>query len=203
MTHASPVFAEMGGKKQVVFFTQYGLVAVEADTGKPTWRNDYPFDVSTAASPVVNGKFVYCSAGYGVGAGVYQVNSADDIKEVWRTPNRLMNHWSTPVLHQGHLFGLYRFKRYGEAPLRCVEFSTGKIKWSKKGFGQGNCIVVGDKIAILTDFGELVVVAANVDEYQELFRAKVLTGKCWSTPAYSDGKFYLRSTVEAVCVSFK
>ena len=203
MTHASPAFAAMGGKQQVVFFTQFGLVALEAETGKSTWRSPFPFDVSTAASPIVNGDQVYCSAGYGVGAGMYKVHSYNNVEEIWRMPNRLMNHWSTPVLHQDHLFGLYRFKRYGSAPLRCVEFATGNVKWSKQGFGQGNCIVVGDKLAVLTDFGELVIAETNVNEYVELFRSKVLSGKCWSTPAYCDGKFFLRSTKEAVCVSFK
>ena len=203
LTHASPAFATQQGKKLIVFFVQYGLVAVDAANGDEVWRTKFPFDVSSAASPIINGSLVYCSAGYGVGAGMYDVTEGKNIKQVWRKPNRLMNHWSSPVLHDGHLYGLYRFKKYGTAPLQCVEFATGEIKWSERGFGQGNCIIVDDKVVVLTDFGDLVIVDANAEQYSELWRGKVLDGKCWSTPAFADGKIFVRSTREAVCVSFQ
>ncbi len=69
MTHASPVVATILGVRQVIFFTQKGLVSAEAKTGKVLWRYPFRYSVSTAASPVVSGDIVYCSAGYGVGSG--------------------------------------------------------------------------------------------------------------------------------------
>lgn len=203
MTHASPTVAMIHGKRQVVYFMKSGLVALDAKTGIELWRSPFPFDVSTAASPIITDNLVYCSAGYGVGAGMYKIDASGSSKEMWRTPNRLINHWSTPVLHSGHLYGMFGFKRYGRAPLQCVEFSSGTIKWKQPGFGQGNCIVVGDKIVALSDSGELAIVSANPEKYIELWRQKVLHGKCWSTPAYSNGKIYIRSTSEAACVSFE
>ena len=203
MTHASPAFAKMDNRKLIVYFMQFGLVAVDAETGKEAWRSRFPFDVSSAASPIVNGAKVYCSAGYGVGAGMYDVSDSTNIKEMWRKPNRLMNHWSSPVLHDGHLFGLYRFKRYGSAPLRCVDFETGEIKWSQDGFGQGNCIIAAGKLIVLSDYGELVIAEPDTMNYKELWRGKVVDGKCWSTPAFANGKIFIRSTKEAVCISFE
>lgn len=73
MTHATPVLATIHGVRQCVFFTQRGLVAVQPADGKVLWRQDYKFAVSTAASPVVWEDIVYCSAGYGVGAGAYKI----------------------------------------------------------------------------------------------------------------------------------
>jgi outer membrane protein assembly factor BamB len=61
-------------------------------------------------------------------------------------------------------------------------------------------ILVGDVLVALSDAGELVLVSAEPDAYRELARADVLAGKCWSTPAFSDGALYLRSTREAVKV---
>ena len=52
----------------------------------------------------------------------------------------------------------------------------------------------------LTDDGQLVVVKATPQAYEEVVRAKVLTGKCWTTPALSDGRLYVRSTREAACL---
>lgn len=200
MTHATPVVREIQGKRQVIFFMQSGLIALNPVDGTELWRTPFDYRTSSAASPVVSGNLVYCSAGYGVGAGLFEIDESMTVKEVWLKPNRLVNHWSTPVLHDGHLYGLFSFKRYGTGPLQCVELATGEVKWEKKGFGPGNCILVGQKLVVLSDAGELVLVKAAPDAYEELARAKVLKGKCWSTPAYSDGKIFVRSTLEGACV---
>ncbi|MEM9589576.1 MAG: PQQ-binding-like beta-propeller repeat protein, partial [Planctomycetota bacterium] len=72
ITHATPAYATINGVDQLVYFVQSGLVSVAASTGKELWRTSFPFSVSTAASPVVDGDLVYCSAGYGVGAGLFR-----------------------------------------------------------------------------------------------------------------------------------
>ena len=99
-----------------------------------------------------------------------------------------MNHWSTPVEKDGYLYGIYEFKKYGTAPLQCVELATGEIKWKERGFGPGNCILVGDKLVVLSDAGEVAIVKASPDQYTELAKADILSGKCWSTPAFSNGR---------------
>lgn len=200
LTHATPVISTIKGKKQLIYFLQSGLVSVDPANGKEIWRTKFPFRTSTAASPVVDDDLVFCSAGYGVGAGLFRVDDSMNINNVWLKPNRLVNHWSTPVVHNGHLYGMFSFKKYGDGPLQCVELETGEVKWEKRGFGPGNCVIVGDKVIALSDAGELVVVAAEPNEYRELARAKVLSGKCWSTPAYSDGRIYIRSTEEGACI---
>ncbi len=199
MTHATPHLTSIDKSKQVIFFMQSGLVSVEAGSGKEVWRSKFPFSVSTAASPVSSGSYVYCSAGYGVGAGLFQVTGNRQADEIWFKSNELMNHWSTPIVHDGHLYGIFEFKKYGRAPLQCVDMKTGQIKWTERGFGPGNCILVGDKLVVLSDAGELVLVSADPSEYKELGRVKAVSGKCWSTPAYSDGRVYVRSTEEAAC----
>jgi outer membrane protein assembly factor BamB len=201
MTHATPTVCEMHGKRQVVFITKSGLISIDVKRGRKLWSFEYPWRTSTAASPVIDGNKVYVSAGYGVGAGLYSVSRTGKVKEVWRKPNRLQNHWSTPILHDGHLYGMFSFKRYGRGPMQCVELATGEVKWSQADYGPGNLIMVGDKLLALSDSGELAVIKATPKAYNELARSKVLGGKCWSTPAYSDGKVYIRSTTEAACVS--
>ena len=205
MTHATPTPATIHGQRQVIFFLKSGLLAVEPKTGKELWRHPFPFRVSTAASPVVDGDLVYCSAGYGVGAGACRVSKDGDkwsAKEVYRFEGNkpLANHWSTPVLHEGHLYGMFQFKEYGDGPVKCVEIATGKVKWEKPGFGPGQVILAGDKVVALGDAGQLVVIDTNPEAYTELARADVLDGKCWGSPVVSDGRVYARSTKEAVCL---
>jgi len=200
ITHATPRFTTIGEAPQVIFFVQSGLVSLNVAHGKELWRTDFPFRVSSAASPVVDENLIYCSAGYSVGSQLIKVSEKQEPEKLWFKPNRLMNHWSTPIAYEGHLYGLYEFKKYGKAPLQCVEMVTGEIKWSERGFGPGNCILVGNKLVVLSDTGEVVLTDASPEKYNELGRIKAVQGKCWSTPAYSDGRIYVRSTEEAACL---
>lgn len=203
MTHATPVAATILDQRQVIFFVQSGLVSVVPESGAVLWRTEFPYRTSTAASPVVADDVVYCSAGYGVGAAAWCVaKGADGWKPelLWRAPNKLINHWSTPVAHDGHLYGMFSFKEYGKGPLQCVELATGEVRWSQEGFGPGNCILVGDTLVALSDAGEVVLVEPKSDAYHEKARADVLDGKCWSMPAFSDGALYVRSTRQAARV---
>jgi outer membrane protein assembly factor BamB len=203
LTHATPVAATLHGVRQVIFFMQSGLVAVTPEKGKVLWRAEYPFNISTAASPVVHGDLIYCSAGYGVGGGAFRVDkkgSKFEAELVWQQRNRLQNHWSTPICKDGYLYGMFSFKKYGEGPLKCVELSSGEEKWSVSGFGPGNVILVGDRLVALSDAGEVVLVDPSPEAYRELSRMDVLDGKCWSSPSFAQGHLFVRSSTEGVCL---
>ena len=203
MTHATPIITTIHGIRQVIYWSQSGLTALATDDGRVVWKASFPFSVSSAASPVVAGNRVYCSAGYGVGAGVFAIENKRSAEgeqsatEVWFEANELMNHWSTPVARENFLYGIYGFKKYARAPLQCVAMDSGQVRWSERGFGPGNCILVGEHLIVLSDAGELAIVAADPSKYRELARQKILDGKCWSTPAFADGSIYIRSTKQA------
>lgn len=202
-THATPIAATIHGFRQVIFFCTSGLVSVDPKSGRELWRQAFPFKVSTAASPVVADDMIYCSAGYGVGAGLYKISRKGtrfSSSEIWRKKNDMFNHWSTPLYHDGHLYGMFSFKKYGNGPLQCIELKSGKIKWSEDGYGPGNVILSGDHLIALADDGVLSLVKATPSQYTELARRKVLNGKCWSTPILSNGMVLARSTAEAVCL---
>ena len=203
MTHSTPVVANILGARQVIFFAQSGLVSVSPQNGAVLWRHPFPYKVSTAMTPIVSGDMIYCSAGYGVGAGACKITKTGNTftaTELWRKANELPNHWSTPVLKDGYLYGMFQFKDYGKGPLKCVELATGKEIWSQSGFGPGGTILVDGHVLVLGDAGQLVLVEATPKAYTEVARAKVLDGKCWSTPVISNGRIYVRSTKEGVCL---
>ena len=95
---------------------------------------------------------------------------------------------------------MFSFKKFGTGPIKCVELATGKICWSQPGFGPGNVTLVGDQLIALSDTGDVVIVPATPAAYKEICRFKAVTGKCWSTPAFSDGRIYVRSTKEGACL---
>jgi len=202
VTHATPVVATIHGVRQVVFRTQPGLVAVDVSNGAVLWRQAHPFRTSAGASPVVAGDIVYCSSGYGTGAAAVKVTKQGpdfQARLLWNKPNQLMNHWSTPVVKDGFLYGLFGHAAYAKAPLACVNLMTGETQWSEAGFGLGGIILAGDKLLVLADNGELVLIKASPAAYAEEARFKALAGKCWSTPAFSKGKIFVRSTTEGAC----
>lgn len=205
ITHGTPTVATILGRRQVVFFMKSGLVSVAAQDGSLLWKFPFNFKVSTAISPVVSGDIAYCSAGYGVGGGACRIVKEGDgfkAEELWKIPGDKLvaNHWSTPIAKDGYLYGMFCFKVFKTGPMKCVELATGKIMWEQKGFGQGNVILAGDKLLALSDYGDLVVIQATPKGYQELARTQAVAGKCWSTPAFADGRIYVRSTKEGACL---
>jgi len=201
MTHATPIAATIQGVRQVIFMMQSGVVSLEAQTGKSLWKFAFPYRTATGCSPVVSGNTVFCTAGYGIGAAACEVSRSGngfEAKELWRVrgDNPLGDLWSTPVQKDGFLYGMISYKKFGNGPLKCVDIKTGMVKWEQPGFGSGNVVLAGDKLVALSDDGQIVLVEANPSGYKELGRMKAVSGKCWSTPALSNGRLYVRSTRE-------
>ena len=206
MTHATPVIADIHGVHQVIFFTQTGLVGVDPAKGTVLWRGEFPFKVSTAASPVVYEDIVYCSAGYGVGAGAFKISKSGSglsAEQIWRRENQCFNHWSTPVVKDGYLYGMFSFKEYGTGPVACVDIKTGKDIWQEAGFGPGQLILSGDNLVALSDKGEVVFIKADPKKYIELKREDILDGKVWSYPVLAYNHLFARSTAEGGCWEVK
>ena len=203
--HSTPVLANIHGKDQALFMSERGLVSRDPADGRELWLYPFPHSTSTAASPVVWGDIVNCTAGYGVGGGACKVTLKDgkwEVAELWRSPgNRdTASHWSTAVAHEGCLYGCYGFNQLGNGAFKCVDIRTGKVMWQQPGFGHGQVIMVGNRLLVTSDAGRLALLEPKPKEYHELAQAKVLKGKVWASPAFSDGQAFLRSTSQGVCL---
>jgi outer membrane protein assembly factor BamB len=204
MTQSTPVAATILGVRQVIFFTQKGLVSVLPATGAVLWRFPFPYSTSTAISPLVCGDIVYCSAAYGVGTSACRISKSADgfaAQQIWHQPaNVLVNHWSTPVYSKDYVYGISGAKKYGKAPLVCVEAATGKVVWSQDGSGPGGTTLVDGNVLVLSDAGDLILVKATPEGYQEVARSHVLAGKCWNAASVNNGRIYARSTRQGACL---
>ncbi len=202
MTHSTPVAVTLLGQRQIIFYTQSGLVSVLPKTGVVLWRYPFRYSGSAAISPVVSGDMVYCSAGYGIGSSACRISKTAGgftATRVWYQPaNVIASHWSTPVCANGYLYGIYGQAQFARAPLKCVEMATGRVLWSQNGFGPGGCTLVNGHVLVLSDAGDLVLVKATPTAYTEEARCHVLAGKCWNYASISNGRIYARSTKEGV-----
>ncbi|MFO1461755.1 MAG: PQQ-binding-like beta-propeller repeat protein [Verrucomicrobiota bacterium] len=187
---SSPVVGTLGGRRQMVAVTCEGLLALDPADGALLWR--IPFKTGAnrnVLTPILSDDTVYYSS-HTTGLRATRVRSegaAVHAEDAWLNRDAKIN-LSTPVAVGSHLFGLGSTRDF-----ICVDRNSGKILWSQPGFGASAATLAAsnDRLMILTDLGELVLVAANPDRYEELGRIQVC-GKTFSHPAYAGGVLYVR-----------
>jgi len=206
MTHSTPVLTTMHGVRQLIWATQGCLVSLSPQTGALLWKSQYPFGYTTSigTSPVVHQDHVFITANYNMRAYAAQIvlsNSVFIAQPRW-TNTIQQSHWSTPVAHAGHLYGMF-YPDSASGQLRCIDVATGTTRWAANNFGRSSLLLVGTNLLCLTERGSLVLVAAQTNAYQELGRFLAIpnyhsdTNKCWNALALSDGQVYVRSTAYA------
>src|SRR5262249_22605729 len=126
----------------------------------------------------------------------------DGLKSLWENDESLSAHFSTPVYHDGFLYGFHGRQEDG-AQFRCVDWKTGKVRWSKDGFGCGSILVADGILLVLSEGGELVLVEPTSSGYREKARAEVLSGPVRAQPALSEGRLYVRDGTKLVCWNLK
>ena len=77
--------------------------------------------------------------------------------------------------------------------------------WNEKGLTVGGGLALADgKLFVMLDGGTLLVAEAVPAAYNELVRAKVLEGQCWTAPVVANGHVYCRShRGDLVCVELR
>jgi outer membrane protein assembly factor BamB len=212
VTHTTPIVATIQGVRQVIFATQTGLVALDRTTGNFLWKFTYPFypiSTSMGASPVVYSNIIYCTAAYARGAAAAQITLSNGTWTVqqlyYNTALNYRSIWMTPVCFQGYIYTLCgENSTFLTMPLNCIELATGNLKWTTNNFGMGGLILVGTNLLVLTEDGQLVLVQPAPDAYHELARYQAFQfspsarGKCWNSPAFSNGRIYARSTIGGI-----
>lgn len=194
--YASPVPGIFGGKGAVLFFTREGLVAADVTDGRERfalpWRARMSASVN-AASPLIRGTEVFLTASYGTGAVLLDC-AGDRPKMIWSDDETLSAHYATPVRVGEFLYGFHGRQEQGPA-LRCVEWKTGKVRWSEDRFGAGMLIAAGDRLLILRETGELVLAAVEPQAFRPIVRAQ-LTGQNRAAFAYADGVLFARDKTQ-------
>jgi outer membrane protein assembly factor BamB len=193
VSYSSPIAAKLGDEELAIFFTRAGLLAVEPKDGKIRysypWRPRINASVNAATPIVVEGR-VFISTSYNTGAVVLTPDKGK-LKEVWQGDDILSNHFNTPVHHAGMLYGIDG-RQEGKPRLRCVEWGTGKIRWTEEQFGCAGLIYADGLVLAAVEDGAVVLFDPSATRYQELARAKVLDGPVRALPALANGKLYLR-----------
>jgi outer membrane protein assembly factor BamB len=208
--YSSPALLELAGRPQVVVFAGTAALGLDPSNGDILWRYDYVTDFDcNIATPVAFEGQLLLSSGENHGSVLLRLKPSGqkfEIEEVWKSQGPqsvLRNEWQTSILLDGLLYGMDNVGSAGPVThLTCVDAATGSVRWQRPRFGKGNLIAADGKLWISTVAGELVVVRAAAEKYEELGRATV-TGPTRQAPSLSEGLLYLRDDREIVCVDVR
>ncbi len=204
-SYASPVYAVFAEVPQIIQVNESTVSGHRVDDGQELWMFEQPGSSSGNAScsqpiPLADDR-VLVSKGYGIGAKLVQVDGADTMKfgaeQIW-AKNVLKTKLANLVVRNGYAYGL------DHTLMSCVDVETGKRKWKKRrsgGLGHGQVLLVGDKIFVLSETGEGVLLECNPDKYVELASMQLLTedGVTWNNPVIAGPLLLVRNNLEAAC----
>ena len=204
-SYTSPMLVTLGGVRQILVVTATRVVGLAADKGTLLW--EYPWVTSmgiNVAQPIVftyNGRDrIFMSASYGHGAAVFELTNAGDVsapggtgrfqaKTIWEN-ERMKNKFTSSVLHNGHIYGL------DESILASVNAETGELNWKGGRYGYGQIMLAGDRLVVLTEEGDVVLVNATPLRHEEIARFTAIEGKTWNHPVIAGGKLLVRNIQE-------
>ncbi|MBT3269471.1 PQQ-like beta-propeller repeat protein [Candidatus Poribacteria bacterium] len=196
--YSSPIGIEVDRLRQVVLLNGAAAVGLTLD-GLEAWR--YPwvtsYDQNVATPVFIAPNRVFISEGYdGKGAAMLEVADSG-LREVWRS-EVMRNDFGSCVLADGFLYG------FDGTSLKCIDARDGAERWVKRGYGRGTLIAADDVLIVLGERGQLVVVAAQPDEYVEHAAVKqVIAGKCWTSPSLAHGRLYIRDEKTLIALDLR
>lgn len=198
--YSSPMAFTLAGKRQILFFTGKRLVSVAPDSGQVywsvPWETEYDCNVAT---PIAVGDYVFISSGYNRGCALLKVSAEGDklsVRSVYEN-TRMRNHFSSCVYCQEHLYG------FDDATLTCLEFRTGKVRWTERGFRKGSLTIADGRLIILGESGKLALADATPEGYRERASYRFSSNKCWSVPVLAGGRLYVRDEEKIACFDLK
>jgi outer membrane protein assembly factor BamB len=177
--YSSPHLATIAGVAQTLLVGSTGTASVTTADGKPLWSHVWPAGATPVAQPAVmpEGDLLY-----GNTSGLHRVaftRSPDgwNVAEKWAS-NGLKPYFNDFVVHKGYAYG------FDGAILAAVNLQDGVRAWKGGRYGQGQLVLLPDQdlLLVLSEEGDLVLVAATPERFTEIARAPGITGKTWNHP---------------------
>lgn len=188
------------GVRQIVQLTGRGLVGIAATDGRFLWSyNDISNQTANIPTPIVVGDLVFSANGYHAGSVLLKIEpdtgpTGVKATEVYRLKgNRFQNHHGGFALIDGHVFGGHGSNN---GLPTCLDLSTGKIRWKRRGPGRGSASVVAANRHLVFRYqdGTVCLIEATPDDYRlrGTFQTPSSGGDSWSHPVISNGVLFLR-----------
>lgn len=190
--HATPVPFKLDKQNGIAFANGGGVAGADAQTGKLLWQHKWKteFDIN-AADPIILEDGFFITA-YG---RAQRVRIAGNQTSVVYECKQLQTSFVSPVKIGNYLYG------NGKGRLVCMNLQNGQATWDMLGLGSGALIANGNRLIVLLESGEVLIINANPQKCEVLTRGKVMEGNCWMQPILANGNLYCRNVDgELVCL---
>lgn len=195
ISYSSAQLVNVAGQAQALLLTDLGVVAVDPADGKRLWHYDAN---GTGIWRVVQPRQLDDSrllvGSEDMGLRLLNVSREGDS---WKTSET----WATGDMKPAYNdFVVVGDVAYGfDKGIFCaIDLKTGKRLWKggRYGFGQVLLLKPQNVLVILSERGEVALVAANPKKHEELGRFQAVEGKTWNHPVVARGKLYVRNDAE-------
>jgi outer membrane protein assembly factor BamB len=200
--YSSPMLVELAGQEQLLVVTSQRAVGLEVQDGALLWATPWVVKQHNRnnAQPVLlaTNRFML-SAGYGTGSEAFEISRTStgfEAKSLWHNI-WLKNKFTSSVFWQGFVYGL------DEDMLVCLDAQTGERRWKDGRYGYGQVLVANGYLIVLGGDGQLALVKANPDRFEQVAHCQAIEGKTWNHPAMFDGKILVRNAVEMACFDLR
>jgi outer membrane protein assembly factor BamB len=202
ISYASPMMVTLGGVRQIMIVNENSVTGHSPDDGEVLWSTPWNGQSNGAANcasalPVGDDAF-WVGKAYGTGSGVFELSRDDaglTVSERWKRPSVLKTKFTNPCIVDGFAYAL------SDGTLECVDLAEGKRMWAQprgSRYGHGQLILVEDVLVVQTEAGNVAMVAARTDRFDELVNLPALDSKTWNVPAIAGRYLAIRNDIEAI-----
>ena len=199
-SYSAPIMTTLDDVRHLLCVTRLNLVSLDPETGKERFR--IPFGqrgpTVNGAIPVVSRNHILLTASYGIGARWLEFGK-QKCDVLW-DDEILSSQYTTPILHDGAIYGIDGRQDGGPVSLKCFDPQTKKVHWTKSGLGYATLLSADNKLLMMQTDGTLTLIALSKDKYRELASSSLLSGTCRALPALANGRFYVRNERTLLCV---
>ena len=181
--YSSPHLATLAGVPQILLLNGSGITSVGLD-GTILWASHSEDGIAIVQPQVLDDASVLMASGDALrGLGVRRLAVSRAADGSWKADERWTSRGLKPyfndfVVHNGHVFG------FDGSILASVDIETGTRAWKGGRYGAGQMLLLPqqDLLLVVSEEGEIVLVAASPDQHTEIARFKAIEGKTWNHP---------------------
>jgi outer membrane protein assembly factor BamB len=196
-SYGSPQLSTLHGAAQILLQRNAGATGFALADGARLWEHPWPGigilqPVLTADGDLLVSTINDAAMPQGVRRiAVTRESGGWSVRERWAT-ERLRPSFSSMVVHDGHVFG------FDSRILTCIDVEDGRREWKGGRYGDGQLLLLPDQdlLLVVSEQGELALVAATADRFTELARFAAIAGKTWNQPALVDDVLLVRNGQE-------
>jgi len=195
--YSSPQLLTIDGVAQVLLMSAHGVIGVAPADGTVLWQYPWKSDTRILQPALTSdGNLLMMALTAGGGTGFRRI-AVSHRAGGWTTEDRwtslgLKPYYNDFVVHKGHAYG------FDGGILACVDLKDGTRNWKGGRYGYGQLLLLPgqDLLLVLSEEGELALVAATPDKFTEIARLPAIEGKTWNHPVLAGDVLLVRNAEE-------